>query len=234
MLEILFAVVCLWIGVSEPAEPADPWQSLPFGGVGVLVDQEAFEGDTPGPWRVLDPGLSAPVWLGEGVDVEQGLPVMHLGMGDPMTSVVWADAEALPELMRDGEDYVLSFEAQRVYGSDFFVGLTFPMGDSHATLVLGGWGGATCGLSCINGQDASENATRWLQRFEDGQWYSVRLEVGATHVRVWVGDELKVNQPRQGHVFALRPEVEAGVPLSFATYRTEAKFRGLRVRAILP
>jgi hypothetical protein len=56
-------------------------------------------------------------------------------------------------------DYEIQFEAQRAAGSDFFAGLTFPVKDSHCSLILGGWGGGVCGISSLNGMDASENQT---------------------------------------------------------------------------
>jgi hypothetical protein len=52
-------------------------------------------------------------------------------------------------------DYEIQFEAQRAAGSDFFAGLTFPVKDSHCSLILGGWGGGVCGISSLNGMDAS-------------------------------------------------------------------------------
>ena len=36
-------------------------------------------------------------------------------------------------------NYEVEFEAQRVMGTDFFVGYTFPVGDSACSLILGGW-----------------------------------------------------------------------------------------------
>ena len=72
-----------------------------------------------------------------------------------------------------GLNYELNVVARRVEGSDFFCGLTFPYQDSHCTLILGGWGGALVGLSCLDGRDASENETTRLMPFEKGRWYDV-------------------------------------------------------------
>ena len=42
-------------------------------------------------------------------------------------------------------NYEIEFEAQRAAGSDFFVGLTFPVKKSSCSLILGGWGGGVLG-----------------------------------------------------------------------------------------
>ena len=67
----------------------------------------------------------------------------------------------------------------RVEGSDFFVGLTFPVRDSHASLIVGGWAGSVVGISSIDGRDASENETTEVMKFKNGQWYKFRLRVRA-------------------------------------------------------
>ena len=61
-------------------------------------------------------------------------------------------------------------------GSDFFCGLTFPYKETHATLILGGWGGSLIGISSLDDFDASENETGDAYIFEDNHWYDVRLK----------------------------------------------------------
>ena len=39
-------------------------------------------------------------------------------------------------------NYEISLEGRRVEGDDFFCCLTFPYNKTHATFVLGGWGGS--------------------------------------------------------------------------------------------
>ncbi|MEZ6113002.1 MAG: hypothetical protein R3C99_18620 [Pirellulaceae bacterium] len=56
-------------------------------------------------------------------------------------------------------NYELSLEAKRLDGTDFFCGLTFPVGDTHCSFIVGGWAGGVVGLSSIDGLDASENQT---------------------------------------------------------------------------
>lgn len=56
-------------------------------------------------------------------------------------------------------NYELSLEAMRVDGSDFFCGLTFPVGSNFCSFIVGGWGGGVVGLSSLNSEDASQNET---------------------------------------------------------------------------
>ena len=52
--------------------------------------------------------------------------------------------------------------------------LLFHFTHSHATLILGGWGGSLIGISSIDDFDASENETGDdAYIFEDNQWYDI-------------------------------------------------------------
>ena len=72
-------------------------------------------------------------------------------------------------------NFEISLDAKRVQGHDFFCGLTFPVGDSFASLIVGGWGGAVCGISSIDGNDASSNDTTTRRKFDNDKWYHIRL-----------------------------------------------------------
>ena len=85
------------------------------------------------------------------VSVEEGRIV--LAAGKDLTGVTWTGGP-LPST-----NYELTLEAMRVAGNDFFAGITFPVGESFCSLILGGWGGTVVGLSSINRMDASENDT---------------------------------------------------------------------------
>src|SRR5262249_28545450 len=63
-------------------------------------------------------------------------------------------------------NYEVELEAMRVDGSDFFCGLTVPINDSSASLILGGWGGGVCGISSLDGEDAANNNTTTTRNFE--------------------------------------------------------------------
>ena len=48
-------------------------------------------------------------------------------------------------------NYEIRLEAKRTDGNDFFCGLTFPVQEGFATLIVGGWGGGVTGISNIDG-----------------------------------------------------------------------------------
>jgi len=117
-------------------------------------------------------------------------------------------------------------------GRDFFCGITFAVGDSFCSFIAGGWGGSITGLSCINGKDASENATRTFQRYDMKTDYTMRVQVNADDVLVWLDDELVVQQPRAETEFSVRFEVEPSIPFGIACYDTEALITACRIRSL--
>ena len=64
-----------------------------------------------------------------------------------MTGVTWTGA--FPQT-----NYEVRLDGMRIKGGDFFASITFPVGDSYATWVTGGWGGDIVGISSIDGWDA--------------------------------------------------------------------------------
>jgi hypothetical protein len=175
-----------------------------------------FDGESLGRWEQTSFGGEGPVRVRDGAIV--------LEMGDPLTGVTWTGA-ALPA------EYELALEASRLAGSDFFCGLTFPVGTSYCSLILGGWGGGTVGLSSLDGRDASENETTREMRFDDRHWYGVRLQVTATHIRAWLDDEPLVDVATAGRRIGIRPEVDPSRPLGIASFRTRAAIRAIRLRS---
>ena len=63
------------------------------------------------------------------------------------------------------EDYEVSLEARRLEGTDFFCGLTFPVGKEPCTLIIGGWGGTTVGLSNVDDYSAALTKAGVKHRF---------------------------------------------------------------------
>lgn len=175
-----------------------------------------FDGESLGRWEQTSFGGEGPVRVRDGAIV--------LEMGDPLTGVTWT-GPALPA------QYELALEASRLAGSDFFCGLTFPVATTHCSLILGGWGGGTVGLSSLDGRDASENETTREMRFDDRRWYGVRLQVTATHVRAWLDDEPLVDVATAGRRIGIRPEVDPSRPLGIASFRTRAAIRAIRLRS---
>ena len=147
MTLLLAAVLCAAVSSAVRTQGADAgWQPL-------------FDGKTLGSWQSTKFG-------GEGaVKPENGQIVLETGKS--LTGITWAGAE-LPKT-----NYEIALQAMRVEGRDFFAGITFPVGDSFCSLILGGWGGSVVGLSSINFLDASENETSQSIDFENGRWYSV-------------------------------------------------------------
>lgn len=162
---------------------------------------------------------------GEGVVAVDG-DAIQLGMGSPLTGVRWTGAP-LP-----GNDYEIECEATRVRGGDFFCGMTFPVGDSHCTLILGGWGGALVGLSCLDGADASDNETTTHWSFVNGRAYRIRLRVTTAQIRVWIDDAPVIDADLGGRRVSLRGDVALTAPFAITTYSTEARIRNLRLRRL--
>ncbi len=117
---------------AKPVADADGWMPL-------------FNGRNLDGWKLTKFGGDGEVEVVEGE--------LILNQGGPLTGVTWT--KAFPKV-----DFEISLEAQRVEGTDFFVGLTFPVRDSHASLIVGGWAGSVVGISSLDGRDASETKPR--------------------------------------------------------------------------
>lgn len=191
----------------EAAKPADAdWKSL-------------FDGKTLTNWKSTRFG-------GEGeVLVEEGKLIFE--MGDPLTGVTWQ--KEFPK-----QDYEISLEAMRVDGVDFFLGLTFPVRDSHASLIVGGWAGSVVGISSIDGRDASENETTQVLKFKNGQWYKFRLQVRADRLKAWLDEEKIVDVDIKDRKISTRNEVNLSKPLGLSSFQTKAALKNLRYRALKP
>jgi Domain of Unknown Function (DUF1080) len=176
-----------------------------------------FDGQTLKGWKSTEFG-------GEGsVEVKDG--AILLGVGNDLTGVNYE--RPVPHT-----NYEVSLEARRVDGSDFFCGLTVPVKNNPCSLIIGGWGGGVCGLSSIDGLDASENSTTKYRDFETGRWYTIRLRVTDARIEAWIDKEQIVNQPLAGKKISIRSEVEASRPFGIASYRTLAALRNIRLREL--
>ena len=198
-------------GAHEPPAtlPAKPgvWLSL-------------FDGRTLEGWKPLEEGP----FEGHGeVHVENGTIVLERGR--MQTGISWTGG-----FPRDR--YEVSLEAKRTQGSDFFCGMTFPVGDSPCTLIVGGWGGSIVGLSNVDDQAAVENQTTGTYNFDNDIWYRIRLRVSDAKIEAWINGEQVIDLGRAGHRFSVWYEQEAARPFGISTWDTGAALREIRVRRL--
>ena len=178
-----------------------------------------FDGKTLTGWKAPDFGGQGKVYVKDGAIV--------LEMGSSMTGVTWTGP-----LIRD--NYELELEGIRHDGSDFFCTTTFPVGDDSCSFVVGGWGGMLVGLSNVDFEDASNNLTMKTIAFKENQWYKVRIRVSEGAIETWIDDQQVVNQPRDGHKFSVRFEVDLCRPLGVSTWCTKGAVRNIRIRPLKP
>ncbi|MFP6901775.1 MAG: DUF1080 domain-containing protein [Opitutales bacterium] len=178
-----------------------------------------FDGKTLGKWMETD-------FSGKGeVSIDKNGSLV-LGMGIELTGVHWPGKKDFPTL-----NYEIALDAKRTQGGDFFCGLTFPYGDSNATLVLGGWGGALVGISSIDDFDASENETGDVYVFEENRWYAIKLRVTKEKIEAWIDDKKIVDLEVEKRKISMRSgEIELSAPLGLATYSTTGVIRKIRYR----
>lgn len=190
---------------------------LAVGGCERSSDTSLFDGKTLGKWAITDFGGQGEVYVKDGAIIME--------MGNDMTGINWTGP-----LIR--MNYEVTLEASRLKGSDFFCGLTFPVGENPCTLILGGWGGEVCGLSNIDYYDAANNETTRLIPFENGRWYRVRLQVTPDRIQAWLDDEELVNIEITDRKIDIRPEVDLSKPLGIATWQTSGAVRNIHMREL--
>ena len=199
---------------------------LLLGMVGFLAQEPAktserkplFDGKTLGGWKETNFGGEAEV------EVEDG--AFRLGLGEPMTGITFAGKD-FPK-----QNFEVRFEAKRLLGNDFFCTTTFPVGDTHCSLVVGGWAGTVVGLSNIDGKDASENATKSIRNFKKDQWYQVRIRVTEKKIRAWIDADQVVDAELAGKKISIRPECDLCRPFGIATWRTASAIRKVELRTL--
>ncbi len=191
-------------GDTKPAEPA--WRPL-------------FDGESLKGWKITGFG-------GEGeVVVRDGM--IDMGMGSFLTGITYT--EKAPKC-----DYEIRMEAMRIDGNDFFGTITFPVNESYCSLVVGGWGGAVVGISCINRADASENETTKFMKFDSKKWYRIRVQVRKDHLNAWIDDKPVVDLDLKGRTLTTRSEVFLSEPLGIASFITRAGLRKIELRELPP
>lgn len=210
---MLSLALLLLSSVRASAGPATRPTTQPDGG-----GRSLFDGKTLGNWKVSD-------YAGHGeVTVEDGTIV--LSNGERLTGIAW-DGGKLPKT-----NYEITLDAKKINGSDFFCGLTFPVGDSFASLILGGWGGTVVGISSLDGEDAAHNDTTSNHKFELNKWYHIRLRVEPERLLAWVDDQKVVDVSIKGKKVNVRVDIEESKPLGIATFQTSAAVKGIEVRVL--
>lgn len=210
---------------AAPAAPATPKPAAspaPAATATTADGLSLFDGKTLKGWATTD-------FAGHGeVKAENG--VLEVGMGATLSGVTWTNAGVLPTV-----DYEISLEAKKIDGSDFFCGLTCPVRDSHATLVMGGWGGSVTGISSIDGSDASENETTKFFFYEKNRWYKIKVRVTPARIEVWLDNDRVINAEIADKKISLRSgEIDLNKPLGLATFQTTAAFRNIQLKRIAP
>src|SRR5258706_1885256 len=169
--------------------------ALPFEGEGW---EPMFDGKTMAGWRETE-------FAGHG-EVQCGSGLVVLNMGDPFTGINWTNN--FPKM-----NYEVALDAMRIMGSDFFCGLTVPVGDTFCSLIVGGWGGSLLGISSLDSLDASENETTKFVNFEKNRWYRIRLRVTEGRIEAWIDKERLVNVETTGKKISVRPgDIEMSKP----------------------
>ena len=204
-------------------------------GLLLLADSQIAPGQPPAAskadlkWKSLFNGKNLEGWKvakygGEGeVVVTDGTLVLNVG--GSMTGVTY-------KLPFPKMNYEVRCDAKRADGNDFFCGMTFPVAESHCSLIAGGWGGAIVGLSSINDHDASENDTTKYMKFENNRWYKFRVRVEPNRIQAWIDEDQVIDADITGCKISTRVEVDLNKPFGFASYETKAVLRNIEVREL--
>jgi len=221
----LLAVCCLPLIAALPVLAED---NTP-----VKAERGKEAGKTPTEWISLFDGKSLDGWdvtqFGSQAEVQAKDGYLELELGYPMTGVTITEEKfkTLPKI-----NYEMQLEAKRALGSDFFVGLTFPVKDDSCTLIMGGWGGGVIGISSLDGYDASENETTTYSTFKLGQWYKVRLKVTDAVIQVWLDGEQIIDVNIEDKKIDTRIEVTLSEPLGLSSFETTSHIRNFKVRPL--
>ena len=154
---------------------------------------------------------------------------VSLGMGAMSTGIRYTPADEVPF---PTSNYEIEYTAMRPLGNDFFAALTFPVGKSFCTFVNGGWGGTLCGLSSLNGMDASENNTSSYYGFKNKIWYTFRVRVTERKIQVWLDDESILETFLDGREVSTRIEMSSYEPLGFANWICEGRIKSIWYRLL--
>ena len=173
-----------------------------------------FDGLSMEGWQVTNFGGEREVNVVDGeIRMDQGYPISGINR---------SRNEKLPT-----SNYEISLEAKRLSGIDFFCLLTFPVNESHCSFVVAGWAGATVGLSCVDGKDASDNETTQYMEFKNDRWYKIRVSVTDEAITCWIDDKEVVHQSLAEHEFSVRTDVGKSRPLGISAFECDVVYRNI-------
>ena len=180
---------------------------------------QLFDGKSLAGWEKIQFG-------GEG-DIEVVDGEIRMESGDPLTGIALNDEVEIPRT-----SYEISLQAKKRDGNDFFCALTFPVGETHCSMIVGGWAGSLVGLSNLDGRDASDNGTRVIRKFETDQWYTIRVRVTSERITCWIDDEQFVDESIVGREVSIRNDVITTTPIGICTFQTSNAIREVVVREL--
>lgn len=207
------------LSAAEPGPGAGPRAAAP-------QEQALFDGRSLAGWKKTE-------FYGAGAvavqpDFADGRAAIVFEKGDFLTGVNREDEKALPRT-----NYEITLEAMKVAGGDFFCGLTFPVGESACSFIVGGWGGTVVGISSVDHSDASDNDTSTGKEFAPGRWYRIRVRVTEEKLEAWIDQEQVVELELKGRKLSLRDgEIEKSLPLGISAYQTRAAIRDIRLKRL--
>lgn len=189
-------------------------------------------------WRPLFDGKTLAGWARSGFEGEgavkiespfrEGPGAIVLEKGVTLTGVTWTKPAELPRM-----NYEVELQAMKLEGEDFFCGLTFPVGTSACTFIVGGWGGMIVGLSSVDHFDASDNDTSSGMEFADNRWYRIRVRVTDDKIEAWIDDKQMVDLETKGRKISLRwGEIDKSLPFGVAAFMTRSALRDIRLRRL--
>ncbi|MHC4657782.1 MAG: 3-keto-disaccharide hydrolase [Planctomycetota bacterium] len=210
-LSLCFVSCCDWskdMTSGPKQEQPAIWENMPPGEVSL------FDGENLGQWKITDFGGQGKVYVrDESVVLEMGNSLTGVSWGGPVVRM----------------NYEINLDAMRLDGDDFFCGLTFPVGDSFVTFIVGGWAGSVCGISSIDYYDASDNETTVKGYFDNNRWYHIRVRVRPGKIECWIDDKQYVDLETRGKKLSVRIDVKKSKPLGIASWRTAAAIKNIRL-----
>lgn len=192
---------------------------------------DMFDAKTMTGWIPLELGGSGPTEFDEAFTSEgqkDAIPVIRINRGDMLSGMAWTNG---PVRM----NYEIEWEAMRTDGNDFFAALSVPVKDDYITFVPAGWGGAVCGISSVDGHDASENETSKYLPFQDKTWYKFKIRVTDKKIEAWVDDKRIVNLLTADKTLGLRPGSPSEINrygIVFTAYRSTGIIKSVRMRKL--